>query len=337
MKKIVLFTILTALVLLYAFLPPENEKAIRFIQSLDKEQRALALFSIADTTKNTWHFIPGATFPRAGIKLSDLNTKQKELFSILLQEYLSASGYDKAMRIIALENVLVEMGGDPTYRDPEIYFIAFYGDPEKDSVWAWSFEGHHLSLNFSNVANKIAIAPRFMGANPGTVNVGKLKGERVLKNEEDIALELINSFTATQKTKAIFQEKAFPEIVTSNASEVKPLQEVGIPISELNAAQQGLLQTLIDEYLSSMPVDLAKQRIDKIKQESYDEIRFGWAGSTTLNNPHYYRVQGKSFLIEFDNTQNNANHIHTIRRDFDGDFGRDLIQEHYKNSNHHKE
>ncbi|MCK0157501.1 DUF3500 domain-containing protein [Cellulophaga sp. F20128] len=337
MKKIVLFITLIILGFLYAFLPAENDKAIQFINSLDKEQRAQALFSIADTTKNTWHFIPGASFPRAGLKLSDLNTKQKELFSILLKDNLSATGYDKAIRIIALENVLVEMGGDPTYRNPEIYFIAFYGDPEKDSVWAWSFEGHHLSLNFSNVANKISIAPRFMGANPGTVEIGKHKGERVLKEEEDIALELIQSFTDTQKTKAIFQEKAFPEIVTSNASVVKPLQEVGIAISELNTAQKRLLQALIDEYLSSMPVHLAKERRDKIKKENYDEVKFGWAGSTTLNKPHYYRVQGKAFLIEFDNTQNNANHIHTVWRDFNGDFGRDLIQEHYKNSHKHND
>lgn len=335
MKKITVLACILALVLLYAFLPAKNDTAIRFIQSLDTKQRALALFSITDTTKNTWHFIPGASFPRAGIRLSDLNAKQKELFSMLLQDNLSASGYDKAMRIIALENVLVEMGGDPKYRDPELYFIAFYGNPEKDSAWAWSFEGHHLSLNFTNVANKIGIAPRFMGANPGTVPVGKLKGERVLDKEEDLAIALINSLTDAQRKQAIFQEKAFPDNVTSNASEVKPLKEVGIPIKELNNTQQGVLQTLIDEYLSSMPTDLATERMNKIKQEDYAEIRFGWAGATTLDHPHYYRIQGKSFLIEFDNTQNNANHIHTVWRDFEGDFGRDLLREHYKKDHQH--
>jgi hypothetical protein len=337
MKKIVLFTILLFLVFLYAFQLPTKDKAISFLQSLDKEQRKITLLPFNDISKSAWHFIPGAVLPRAGIQLRDLNTNQKELFSILLQDYLSESGYDKAMRIMSLEKILAEISGDSIYRDSEKYSIAFYGDPEKDNIWAWSFEGHHLSLNFSIIDDEISMAPRFMGANPATIKEGKHKGERTLANEVDLAIGLMNSFTEEQRRKAIFQKESFSDIVTSNAIEVGPLRLVGISMKELNIAQQKILQTLIDEYISNVPAELAKRRMDKIKQENYDEIRFGWAGSIELNNPHYYRIQGKSFLIEFDNPWNNANHIHTVWRDFEGDFGRDLIQEHYQNSNHHND
>jgi hypothetical protein len=74
--------------------------------------------------------------------------------------------------------------------------------------------------------------------------------------------------------------------------------------------------------------------MNNIRAEEFNAIRFGWAGSTKAGKPHYYRIQGKSFLVEFDNVQNGANHIHTVWRDFNGDFGRDLIKEHYEHSHH---
>ena len=313
----------------------KNSKAIKFLNSLNNAQREKALYEFEDASKTKWHYLPGATWSRAGIQIHELNETQKELLFSLLQDFLSEAGFSKTKRIIELEEVLVQMGGSSFVRDPEKYFAAFYGNPERDSLWAWSFEGHHISLNFTVLNDHISMAPRFFGANPATIPHGKRKGERTLNKEEDYGLELINSMSASQKQKAIFRESAFSDITTTNAPEVNPPEPAGIELKDLNLAQQNILVNLIDEYLSAMPPEPAAKRMENLKNEEFDKIRFGWAGATKLGEPHYYRIQGKTFLVEFDNTQNNANHIHTVWRDFDGDFGRDLIREHYRTSEHH--
>lgn len=335
MKKISFLLILLCSISFFAFQFFQTNPANSFLNSLTQEQRKKTQFSFEDQSRTSWHFLPGAMWPRSGIQLSELNETQKELLFKLLKVSLSETGYNKAVRIIDLENVLRELGqGDANFRDPEKYIVAFYGDPEKDKLWAWSFEGHHLSLNFSIVNGKVSIAPRFMGASPATIKEGKRKGERTLANEEDYGLQMINTLTKDQQKQAIFQKNAYPDIVTSNASEVGPLSPVGIRVGDMSDEQKTILSTLIHEYLSTMPTALAEKRMENLRSESFDDIRFGWAGATTSGQPHYYRIQGKSFLVEFDNTQNNANHIHLVWRDFDGDFGRDLIREHYQHSHH---
>jgi hypothetical protein len=181
-----------------------------------------------------------------------------------------------------------------------------------------------------------SIAPRFLGANPAMILSGTRKGERILEKEEDLGFSLINSMNAEQKATAIFKQKAFNDIVTKNAAEVEPLENVGIKFEKLDQSQQLIFLNIIDEYLSTIPKELAFEKMENIKNEEVNELRFAWAGATKPGIGHYYRIQGKSFLLEFDNTQGNANHIHTVWRDFDGDFGRDLIREHYKNSEHHQ-
>jgi hypothetical protein len=334
MKKIVFITVILFISFLYAFQLSNEDPAANFLNSLNEEQIEKTQFPFDNLSRNTWHFLPGTMWPRAGIQLHELNPNQKELFFELLRVYLSKSGYDKTMRIIDLERVLAELSGNIEFRDPEKYFVAFYGDPKKDDLWAWSFEGHHISLNFSILNDKISIAPRFMGANPAMIKEGERKGERTLANEEDYGFKFMNSLSDGQKQKAIFQESSFAQIVTSNSTEVGPLQPVGIKMQELRSDQQLMLFDLINEYISTMPIELANKRMNNLRSEEFDEIRFGWAGSTERGKSHYYRVQGKTFLIEFDNTQNNANHIHLVWRDFEGDFGRDLIKEHYQKTHH---
>ncbi|MDX1591664.1 MAG: DUF3500 domain-containing protein [Balneolaceae bacterium] len=309
--------------------------AVNFLNSLDQDQRAATQFSFDDTTKTFWHFIPGSFLPRSGIQLAELNPVQKEQFTILLQSYLSETGYVKTQKIIDLENVLAEMSGDSVMRDPEKYFISFYGDPGTDSLWAWSFEGHHLSLNFSILNGKATVAPRFLGASPARIPAGPREGERTLDKEEDLGFQLIQSMDDSQRTRAIFQLEPFSGFATGNASEVEPLKDFGIQVSELNRDQQVIFFDLLGEYLSTLPPEQAESRMNRIRNEEMNELMFGWSGAMTKGIGHYYRIQGRSFLIEFDNTQGNSNHIHTVWRDFDGDFGRDLIREHYQYSDHH--
>ncbi len=334
MKKISTITITLIATVLFAFGIDKTDQASKFLNSLNKDQLSKTQFHFVSESKYVWHYLPAATFSRPGISLAELNKNQKELLFQLLQNSLSESGYAKTKQIISLEEVLAELSGNPDYRDPEKYHSAFYGNPGKDSLWAWSFQGHHLSLNFTVLNGETSIAPRFLGANPAIVKEGPRKGERTLAKEEDLGLELINSCSAVQKKKAIIQHDAFNDVVTTNAKEVDPLKPVGIKLKELNGSQQTILLHIIDEYLATMPDELANARMKKLEAEETDEIRFGWAGATQLGEGHYYRIQGLSFLIEFDNTQNNANHIHSVWRDFDGDFGRDLIREHYQSSEH---
>jgi hypothetical protein len=305
-----------------------------FLNSLNQEQLEKAIFPMEDSSRETWHFIPGTSYKRAGIALFELDKFQKEKAFIFLKSQLSEVGYLKTKKIIGLESVLAEISGNYVHRDPEKYFFAFYGDPKNDALWTWSFEGHHISLNFTILNGKPSISPRFLGTNPAMIKQGKRKGERVLANEEDLAFKLINSMDNDQKAQAIFQLKSFNEIITKNDSKVKPLEAIGIKTESLNDQQNDILTTLISVYLSTIPEELAIERLELIKKSEFSNITFGWAGSTQISKPHYYRIQGDTFLIEFDNTQNNANHIHTVWREFDGDFGRDLIKEHYKH--HHK-
>jgi hypothetical protein len=183
------------------------------------------------------------------------------------------------------------------------------------------------------VSDKVAFAPFFFGANPATVKQGSLTGYRALQEEEDIGFELINLLSPEQKQKAFF-ETNISDIETRAAEKVDPLKPVGILAAELTNEQKLVLNKLIAQYLFSMAPDLANPRMKKIAAEDMDQLRFGWAGGTTPGIGHYYRVQGKTFLIEFDNTQNNANHIHTVWRNFNGDFGRDLLKEHYQQAHH---
>lgn len=335
MKRL-LVLILFVQILFIPFINAQSNVASQFLDALNQEQHKKVNSPFNDLSRETWHFLPGTMYKRSGIALYELSESQKALAFDLLKTHLSIIGYAKTKKIIDLENVLAEISGDTILRDPMKYYIAIYGNPKKDKLWAWSFEGHHISLNFTVSEGKTAFSPIFFGSNPAMIKSGKRKGERVLSKEEDLAFQLINSMTDEQKKLTIFQTKSFQEIVTRNDSKVESLSPVGIQVKSLNKNQQDILVTLIEEYLATIPTSLAKERFRAIKISEFDDIHFGWAGFTEISKGHYYRIQGDTFLIEFDNTQNNANHIHTVWRDFNGDFGRDLIKEHYDNSEHHK-
>lgn len=313
------------------FIRPEKA----FLDALDNQQREKVFYLLSDVNREQWHFFPATMIPRQGLALKELTAPQKKLFFQLLESFLSQSGYEKALQIISLEDVLVELGQNVHLRDKENYFIAFYGNPETDKEWAWTFEGHHIFLHFVVADGQVGMTPRFFGANPAIVPSGSRKGERTLQKEEDLGLNLINSFSEEQKKVAIFQDQTYGEIITFVDQQVNPLTNQGIPMRDMNKIQQRNLIELIKVYLSSMPIHLAKKRMEKLMEEHWGFVTFGWAGATELGKPHYYRIQGKTFLIEFDNSQDGANHIHTVWREFQGDFGKDLLKDHYKQSHNH--
>ncbi len=309
--------------------------ALTVVNSLDSTQRAKAVFPFDDMSRYDWNYLPPSLIPRKGVCLKDLDSIQKRTIYALLKSFLSEKGFLRTQDIMNNEYYLKELEPNMIHRIPENHFIAFYGEPAKDSVWGWKFSGHHIALNFTIVNNQLALTPIFFGVYPAEIKAGQNKGRRIIKDEEDIGFELINMLTSEQKAQAIFQSKAFSDIVTTNAIQVGPLTPVGIVAKNLTTQQKNILNKLIVSHLSSMPTTIAEMRMKRIVAEDFNQIRFGWAGSLLKGVPHYYRIQGKTFLIEFDNTTHNANHIHIVWRDFDGDFGVDLLNEHYKKSKHH--
>ena len=299
-----------------------------FLASLSAGQRSKALFAFDDAERINWHFVPRA---RRGLPLKEMSAGQRELARAILRAGLSQRGYLTANTIIDLELVLREMGENPTFRDPELYYFTIFGTPSRATPWGFRTEGHHLSLNFTLVRDTlIATAPTFFGANPAEVRSGARRGLRALAAEEDIGRELVLSLDERQRARALISTDAPRDIVTGNAARVEPLSPIGIRVTELRPAQAAILVRLLDVYLGRMADPVAARRRAALERTDFDKVAFAWAGSTRRGDAHYYRIQGPSFLVEYDNTQNGANHIHTVWRDFDGDFGRDLLREHYR-------
>jgi hypothetical protein len=232
--------------------------------------------------------------------------------------------------------VLAEIEQDPVRRDPDLYHITIFGDPSSDGTWGWRFEGHHISLNWTLVGGRsIGSTPQFFGSNPAEVRRGPQKGTRALAAEEDLARALLASLSDVQRREAIVRDTAPPDIFSGNERKAERLDDSGVAFADLTADQRGLLLAIIEEYAAVQPKPIAEQRVTRLREAGLEHIRFAWMGGLSRGEPHYYRLQGRTFLIEYDNTQNNANHIHAVWRDFDGDFGVDLLRQHYRNSAHH--
>ena len=306
------------------------ETANAFLSSLTPAQHAQATFEFKDDERINWHFIPK---PRKGLALKDMQPHQKHLAQALLSAGLSQRGFIKASSIMSLEDVLRIMEKDDgVHRNPEGYFFSVFGQPGETGTWGYRVEGHHLSQNFTVVNGMVAGSPSFFGTNPAMIPDGPRKGLRVLAREEDLGRDLIHALTAEQKKVAIVDKEAYQDILTM-ASRKAALtgQPNGLQASQMNSQQRQLLQQLLDEYCYNMPEQLAQAREDMVKKAG-DSLYFAWAGHEEKGKPHYYRIQAPTFLVEYDDTQNNANHIHSVWRDYEGDFGLDLLKQHYDSS-----
>jgi hypothetical protein len=303
-----------------------------FLASLTPEQRKLAAFPFESEERLRFNFIPDEMFPRNGLPLKAMSEPQRKAAHALLRTGLSDRGYQTYTAIIQLETILkaIEVNGK-LVRDPENYRFSVFGSPDSKSAWGWRVEGHHVSLHFSVInGSAIASTPSFAGSNPAEVRDGAQKGQRVLGLLEDTGRSLVMALDEGQRKTAVFNAVAPPEIVTTNVLDISPLDPAGIKASAMRPAQRDLLMKVIDAYAGMMAADVAAERMARLKAAGLDNIAFAWAGPLERGQKHYYRVQGPTFLIEFDNTQNDGNHVHSIWRDFKGDFGRDLLREHLK-------
>ena len=311
--------------------------ANNLLAALTADQRETVMLDFNAAERVDWHFIPKE---RKGLSMLDMDPAQHHLLHALLSASLSRTGYGKTTTVMSLESVLrriEEAAGANRFtsmRDPLRYHVTFFGEPSEDGDWGWSFEGHHVSLNFTVVAGEAtASTPLFLGANPHRVPSGSREGLRALGSEEDLARALLESLDEEQRERATIGEEAPRDIFSSNQPRVERQVPKGLPASALSEEQRALLDALIEEYAGNVPPDLAERRRAQVKAAG-NAIHFAWMGSGDPGAPHYYRVQAPDFVIEYDNVQNNANHSHTVWRDFDGDFGRDLLAEHHRDYEH---
>jgi hypothetical protein len=306
-----------------------SEAAQNFLASLTSEQKAKAVFELKDEERFNFHFIPR---DRKGLPFKEMTTTQRHLAYGLLSSAMSQRGFMKATTIMSLEEILrdLEQGKGPA-RDPERYFVTIFGQPGPKAAWGWRVEGHHLSLNFAVADGKaVSVTPSFLGSNPGEVREGARQGLRVLAAEEDLARQLVKSLTGEQKKVAIVSETAPKDIITAADRKAKLLEPLGLSAAKMSNPQTELLWQVVGEYVRRYRPELADEDLKKMKSAGAEKIHFAWAGGVEPKEPHYYRVQGPAFLLEYDNTQNNANHVHAVWRDLENDFGEDLLRKHYE-------
>jgi hypothetical protein len=307
-----------------------TECASRFLAALDAEQRGKATFAFDVDERLNWHFIPKE---RKGLPLREMTPYQRHLASALLAAGLSQTGYIKAVTIMSLEDVLRIIESDSgERRNPEKYYFSVFGTPSDAGAWGYRVEGHHLSQNYTMVNGTVIDGPSFFGANPAQVRQGPRKGLRTLSGEDDLGLEVMHALDEEQRKVAIVDATAYPDILTA-ASRKAALQgqPSGLSASKMNGQQFDALRALMEEYAHNVPGELAEGRMAQIDRAGR-EIHFAWSGGIEGGDLRYYRVQAPSFLIELDDTQDGANHIHSVWRDFSGDFGEDLLRKHYEAS-----
>ena len=302
-----------------------------FLDSLTEAQKAKATFEYMDGERMYWYYPP---INRHGLALRDMDQNQRGLAMALLETGLTPRSFEQAKQIIEHEDVLgpleKEMGMVTFVRDTELYYFTVFGEPGPDAPWGWRTEGHHVSLHFSIWGdNIISVTPFFFGANPAEVRKGPKTGLRILGDREDTAFQLMNSLDQSQLERAVIYDEAPLDILTYNSTKVSfPFRPEGLPGDAMTGSQKESLLSLITEYVGQVRTDLAEQKLAAIRDEGLDHFHLAWAGPVSKNDAHYYRIHGGNFVVEFDNRQDGANHIHSVWRDIENDFAADVLREH---------
>ena len=270
-----------------------------FIKSLEPQQVEELKFEFEDGFRKDWQFVP---MDRRGLAFGDMETSQRLLAMSLLQTALSHRGFTQSVQVMALEQVLHELENQNPIRNPNKYHLFLFGDPSTSESWGWRVEGHHLSLNFTIVGGENVVAtPAFFGTNPAKVLEGPMRGMRVLGLQEDLARSLVQSFTDDQKKSAIIAVKAPRDVINGPGREARVLKPMGLAFAAMNAEQQSLVMQIVQRYTGRLRNELATQDMDRIRAAGVENIHFSWAGSTQAGRPHYYAIQGPTFVMEYDN------------------------------------
>ena len=300
-----------------------------FLASLSAADRDRASFSFRSAERTRWHWTVPASVPRNGLPLRDVSAEQRGLALALLRASSSTAGYRKALNIMALQGVLGRLDtgiADPF--DPDLFYVSVFGTPGA-RTWGWRFEGHHLSRHFTLLRGTVVAEPFFLGAWPTRASSAfrsVTKGYRTMPREEDAAREIVLLLDGALRKQVVFSEESLTDHLTQNAVRVRPLERVGVVTADLPSRAQQRVDEIVRTYLANHPRAMARSALARIERAGgIGRTRFGWAGNTRRGVPHYYRLQGPTFVLEFDNSRNDGTHIHSVWRDFERDFGRHLL------------
>lgn len=304
--------------------------ASAFLAALGADARRRALFVFGDKERLNWGYVPRR---REGLPFKDMAAPARAAAHELMKASLSAVGYAKAVNVIRLEGVLRQLETfGALMRDPDNYAVSVFGTPGTETPWGWRLEGHHLSMNFTLVPGKpVAVTPAFLGANPAEVRSGPLKGLRTLAQEEDLARTLARSMDSAQRRRMVIADRSLGDIVAGPGRGESLTTPAGIPAAELGPAQREELVRLVEAYARNMRAEIADDELRRLREAGLERVHFAWAGPLEAG-AHYYRIHGPTLLIELDNTQNEANHIHSVWHDPRNDFGADLLRTHYQHA-----
>jgi hypothetical protein len=307
--------------------------ASSFLSALDSGQRRAAVFAFAQDERMNWHYVPRS---RSGVTFKEMSATGRAAAHELIKVSLSEVGYAKAVDVMKLEEVLRQLetfGG--LMRDPEKYYVSVFGAPEAAAAWGWRLEGHHLSLNFTLVPGRaVSVTPAFFGANPAEVPSGPQRGRRALAVEHDLAFALARGIDPSLRGRLVIAAESPGDIVSGPGRADRLKTPAGVGLGQLGAEQRALALRLVETYARNMRSDVADEELRRMRDAGTENVRFAWAGPIDPKQPHYYRLHGPTLLIEYDNSQNHANHVHSVWHDPRNDFGVDLLRAHYERGHH---
>jgi len=307
--------------------------AAAFLAALDAGRQRRAAFAFGDAERLNWHYVPRR---RQGLPFKDMPAGARAATHELMKTALSVVGYEKATNVIRLEEVLRQLETLGLFRDSENYYVSIFGTPGTAGPWGWRLEGHHLSLNVTIVPGRpVAVTPAFMGANPASVPSGPLQGLRTLKDEQDLGLALAQNVAPSFRQRLVIAQSSLGDIVSGPGRTESLKAPAGVSLGEMSPEQRALAMRLVETYARNMRAEIAEQELRVIRDGGLERIHFAWAGPIDPARPHYYRLHGPTVLIEYDNTQNDANHIHSVWHDPRNSFGADLLRAHYLGGHHH--
>ena len=305
---------------------------LAWLTALDDAQRAATTFPFDGPERFVWDYVPG---PRAGLAFSDMRPDQRAAASAVIASSMSDRTAGEIQAIIALETVLGELEraagrSDWGRRDPELYWLAVFGEPGDAAPWSWRIGGHHVAIHVTlDGGSVIGVTPSFLGANPAVVPSGGLAGTRTLPGEEALARELLSTLTPDERRVAVVADRAPADILTGTGrrADVRPVP-VGIRHEDLDGTGRAGLERLLRHYVDRVRPEIADAAWAEIVDAGLAGVTFAWAGSDVPGRGHYYAIRGSGFVVEYDNTQNGANHIHAVWRDLENDWGEDLLAAH---------
>lgn len=346
------FFLLTSLPVLSQSAKTLSKVTNEFVSSLGPDEKTKVHLVFEDSARTKWTNLPIGLAARAGLRFGDLSEESKIKFHRILSSVMSSQGYLKTFAIMQVDDILheifeiqfqqgkVDAGSMEFIRklnwDYGNYYVAIAGNPATDAIWGLKFEGHHISLNITVAGNEFSMTPLFFGSDPAIAEVTQYAGLRPLSKEEDYGFWLINALDEEQKAKATLEGKVPGDIITSPNRPQWLADYQGIKGSDLTPEQKKILHYLIEEYVGNLEHEKAGKYLAVLHEKGMDEVYFAWIGSYEPMKAHYYIIHSSDFMIEYDNVGflDNANHIHTIWRENENDFGEDILKKHRANHSH---